>query len=178
MSYTFSRRSFLKYTAVAAVAVAGSALLAGCEVQDPYNPSSKAPGTSLTINQVTAKLKDEKNGTSLKDGRFALDIQSSYGNTIQLTGNNFQLIITGSDGKQKYSCLGGALTCTGGPGVLAKGDKASVTVTVPSTPAYPALKNGDVLSFRYIPVLDNASYTMIWTITVTEDSASSETTGE
>ena len=144
MSYTFSRRSFLKYTAVAAVAVAGSALLAG----------------------------------SLKDGCFALDIQSSYGNTIQLTGNNFQLIITGSDGKQKYSCLGGALTCTGGPGVLAKGDKASVTVTVPSTPAYPALKKGDVLSFRYIPVLDNASYTMIWTITVTEDSASSETTGE
>ena len=30
MSLTFSRRSFLKYTAVAAVAVAGSSLLTGC----------------------------------------------------------------------------------------------------------------------------------------------------
>ena len=41
MSYTFSRRSFLKYTAVAAVAVAGSALLAGCEVQIPTIPAAK-----------------------------------------------------------------------------------------------------------------------------------------
>ena len=33
MSTVFSRRSFLKYTAVTAVAVAGAGLLTGCEIQ-------------------------------------------------------------------------------------------------------------------------------------------------
>ena len=34
MSLTFSRRSFLKYTAVAAVAVAGSSMFTGCSKDD------------------------------------------------------------------------------------------------------------------------------------------------
>ena len=38
MSYTFSRRDFLKYSALTAVAVAGAGLLTGCEIQDPNNP--------------------------------------------------------------------------------------------------------------------------------------------
>ena len=42
MSYTFSRRAFLKYSAATAVAVAGASLLGGCEYQDPNNPVSKA----------------------------------------------------------------------------------------------------------------------------------------
>ncbi|MEI3278604.1 MAG: twin-arginine translocation signal domain-containing protein [Faecalibacterium sp.] len=38
MSLAFSRRSFLKYSAVAAVAVAGASLFSGCESQgDSYN---------------------------------------------------------------------------------------------------------------------------------------------
>ena len=41
MSYTFSRRAFLKYSAATAVAVAGASLLGGCEYQDPQNPVSK-----------------------------------------------------------------------------------------------------------------------------------------
>ena len=45
MSYTFSRRAFLKYSAATAVAVAGASLLGGCEYQDPQNPVCKTlPG--------------------------------------------------------------------------------------------------------------------------------------
>ena len=47
MSLTFSRRSFLKYTAVAAVAVAGSSLLTGCK-DNPYQPTGTI-GSTLTI---------------------------------------------------------------------------------------------------------------------------------
>lgn len=47
MSLTFSRRSFLKYTAVAAVAVAGSSLLTGCK-DNPYQPTGTI-GDKLTI---------------------------------------------------------------------------------------------------------------------------------
>lgn len=42
MSYTFSRRDFLKYSALTAVAVAGAGLLTGCEIQDPNNPVIKS----------------------------------------------------------------------------------------------------------------------------------------
>lgn len=41
MSYTFSRRAFLKYSAATAVAVAGASLLGGCEYQDPKTRSAK-----------------------------------------------------------------------------------------------------------------------------------------
>ena len=44
MSLTFSRRSFLKYTAVAAVAVAGSSLLTGCG-EDEYQKTGKIGST-------------------------------------------------------------------------------------------------------------------------------------
>lgn len=42
MSYTFSRRDFLKYSALTAVAVAGAGLLTGCEIRTPTTLLSKA----------------------------------------------------------------------------------------------------------------------------------------
>ena len=57
MSFAFSRRSFLKYTAVAAVAVAGASLFTGCKVDtsDSYNALRTTPG-ELTVLQVTAAM--------------------------------------------------------------------------------------------------------------------------
>lgn len=40
MSYTFSRRDFMKYSAVAAVAVAGSSMFTGCNTSNPNRPSA------------------------------------------------------------------------------------------------------------------------------------------
>ena len=40
MSYTFSRRDFMKYSAVAAVAVAGSSMFTGCGFSNPNRPSA------------------------------------------------------------------------------------------------------------------------------------------
>ena len=40
MSYTFSRRDFMKYSAVAAVAVAGSSMFTGCSTTNPNRPSA------------------------------------------------------------------------------------------------------------------------------------------
>lgn len=40
MSYTFSRRDFMKYSAVAAVAVAGSSMFTGCGFSNPNRPST------------------------------------------------------------------------------------------------------------------------------------------
>ena len=55
MSYTFSRRAFLKYSATTAVAMAGAGLLGGCEFKDPNNPVSKElPST------ITSKLHEDR----------------------------------------------------------------------------------------------------------------------
>ena len=67
MTGEFSRRSFLKYTALTAVAVAGSSLLSGCEYG--YNPVQHAPGTSNVVLKVRTTLDmveyDEESNTTL-----------------------------------------------------------------------------------------------------------------
>ena len=164
MSYTFSRRSFLKYTAVAAVAVAGSTLLAGCEIQDPYNPTSKKLGSSLTISDVTGKLLDKSNGTDLQQGVFKMEIKSNYGNRITVNAANFNLTVKGSDGTVKKAYYAN-LNYDSTVGTLEKGESASVTLTAPN---YPEVVAGDVVTFQYIPVLGRtgSSYSMVWEITV------------
>ncbi len=54
MSLAFSRRSFLKYSAVAAVAVAGASLFSGCESQSDSNNLLQEGAGSMTILQITA----------------------------------------------------------------------------------------------------------------------------
>lgn len=61
MSYTFSRRAFLKYSAATAVAMVGAGLLNGCEYQDPKNPVCKTlPGALTSDLQVRAGLRSMK----------------------------------------------------------------------------------------------------------------------
>ena len=55
MSLEFNRRSFLKYSAAAAVAVAGSRLLTGCG-EDEYQKTGKI-GSTLEL-MGTFKMKD------------------------------------------------------------------------------------------------------------------------
>ena len=72
MSYTFSRRDFLKYSALTVVAVAGAGMLSGCEIQDPNNPVVSV-GKKASIGTTTALLTlADENGTL--DGTFKLRI--------------------------------------------------------------------------------------------------------
>lgn len=49
MSYTFSRRDFMKYSAVAAVAVAGSSMFTGCSASNPNRPYGTYKGTDCKL---------------------------------------------------------------------------------------------------------------------------------
>ena len=86
MSYTFSRRSFLKYTALTAVAVAGSSLLTGCS---GYAPVQTAPGTSNKVLKVVSTLDrveyDEETNTTL----FRLVVTNGRVNALEVTKANF-----------------------------------------------------------------------------------------
>lgn len=101
MSYTFSRRAFLKYSAVTAVAVAGASLLGGCEYQDPNNPVSKALPSAITSElQVIGGLRGLKieNGTCTME----VDIESGRANPIPLDPYRFSLAIKDAESKQVY----------------------------------------------------------------------------
>ena len=87
MTGEFSRRSFLKYTAFTAAAVAGSSLLSGCEYG--YNPVQHAPGTSNVVLKVVSTLDrveyDEDSNTTL----FRLVVTNGRKNALEVTKANF-----------------------------------------------------------------------------------------
>ena len=86
MTGEFSRRSFLKYTALTAVVVAGSSLLTGC---GGYAPVQHAPGTSNTVLKVVSTLDrveyDEDTNTTL----FRLVVKNGRKNALEVTKANF-----------------------------------------------------------------------------------------
>lgn len=92
MSYKFSRRDFLKYSALTAVAVAGAGMLSGCEIQDPDNPVADfGKKNTIGTTSAVASLTDS-------DGKFNISIANSSDVPLQILNTNFVVTIT-EDGK-------------------------------------------------------------------------------
>lgn len=181
MSFEFSRRNFMKYTAVAAVALAGASLFTGCKNSgDSYNLLKEGAG-ELTVLQVTAAMGkyDDKSkkytapdittGTTIE---FPMKITNNRTNPIYVTPNNFKVVVTSSDGKtvKKYSVtIEDALKDTN----LKKGSSVSGKVTTVSAVA---LKEGDVVVLTYCPDLQYNEYSLNWKLTVSKKESSASTT--
>lgn len=163
MSYTFSRRAFLKYSAATAVAVAGASLLGGCEYQDPQNPVCKTlPGAITSDLQVIAGLRSMKieNGTCTLE----VDIESARANPIRLTTDCFSIAVKDSEDNQRYFSLK-----NGGVQILDAENsrieqKKPVTLHLAAS-NFPELQDGDTVLFQYIPIRNNSEYSMNWEIT-------------
>lgn len=178
MSYTFSRRAFLKYSAATAVAVAGASLLGGCEYQDPNNPVSKALPSAITSElQVIAGLRSMKieNGTCTME----VDIESGRANPIPLDPYRFSVAVKDSEGKQKYLSMN-----NGGVQILDAENsqieqKKPVTLHLKAT-NFPTLQEGDTVVFKYMPIRENSQYSMTWEITkeVYEEFIASQSTSK
>ena len=182
MSFEFSRRNFMKYTAVAAVALAGASLFTGCKNSgDSYNLLKEGAG-ELTVLQVTAAMGkyDDKSkkytapditGTTTTI-EFPLKITNNRTNPIYVTPNNFKVVVTSSDGKtvKKYSVtIEDALKDTN----LKKGSSVYGKVT---TVEKVALKAGDVVVLTYCPDLQYNEYSLNWKLTVSKKESSASTT--
>ena len=184
MSFEFSRRNFMKYTAVAAVALAGASLFTGCKNSgDSYNLLKEGAG-ELTVLQVTAAMGkyDDKSkkytapditGTTTTI-EFPMKITNNRTNPIYVTPDNFKVVVTSSDGKtvKKYSVtIEDALKDTN----LKKGSSVYGKVT---TVQDVTLKAGDVVVLTYCPDLQYNEYSLNWKLTVSkrENTSTSGTT--
>lgn len=162
MSYTFSRRAFLKYSAATAVAVAGASLLGGCEYQDPKNPVCKTlPGAIKSDLQVIAGLKSMKieNGTCTLE----VDIESARANPIRLTTDCFSIAVEDSEGNQRYFSLRNGVQILDAENLRIE-QKKPVTLHLAAA-NFPELQDGDTVLFQYIPIRENPEYSMTWEIT-------------
>lgn len=163
MSYTFSRRAFLKYSAVTAVAVVGAGLLNGCEYQDPKNPVCKTlPGAITSDLQVIAGLRSMKieNGTCTLE----VDIESARANPIPLDPYRFSLAVKDAEDKPIYfSDNNGYVQILDAENSLIE-KKKPITIHLAAA-NFPELKDGDTVVFKYIPIRENSEYSMNWEIT-------------
>lgn len=159
MSYTFSRRDFLKYSAMTAVAVAGAGLLTGCEIQDPNNPVIKKLGYGTTLGTTGGLLKSvDKEGT---DGVFTFTVKNNSDAPLPMTPNDiFTVKVLDAKGNRKWN-NNFNLTIEAVPG--ADGKVPDILTNLPPrtvgeykvhVPDYAKYAPGpeDTLEFTYIPL--------------------------
>lgn len=159
MSYTFSRRDFLKYFAMTAVAVAGAGLLTGCEIQDPNNPVIKKLGYGTTLGTTGGLLKSvDTEGT---DGVFTFTVKNNSDAPLPMTPNDiFTVKVLDAKGNRKWN-NNFNLTIEAVPG--ADGKVPDILTNLPPrtvgeykvhVPDYAGYAPGpeDTLEFTYIPL--------------------------
>lgn len=159
MSYTFSRRDFLKYSAMTAVAVAGAGLLTGCEIQDPNNPVIKKLGYGTTLGTTGGLLKSvDTEGT---DGVFTFTVKNNSDAPLPMTPNDiFTVKVLDAKGNRKWN-NNFNLTIEAVPG--ADGKVPDILTNLPPrtvgeykvhVPDYARFAPGpeDTLEFTYIPL--------------------------
>ena len=177
MSFAFSRRSFLKYTAVAAVAVAGASLFTGCKIDtsDSYNALRTTPG-ELTVLQVTAAMgtyvEASKSYTAPdvtgKTIAFPFKITNGRSNPIYVNPNNFKATVLDAENKAiaKYTASNGLSLDASLCDTNLKKD-ASVSGNVNLTLGA-ALEAGQSIVLTYCPDLQYNEYSLNWKTTRAE----------
>lgn len=164
MSYTFSRRAFLKYSAATAVAVVGASLLGGCEYQDPKNPVCKTlPGAITSDLQVIAGLKSMK----IEKGTCTLEVDIESARAIPIPLDPYRFSVAVKDVKDEQPVY--FSDNYGGVRILDAKDpliqqKKPITIHLAAA-NFPELKDGQIVLFKYIPIRENSEFSMTWEIT-------------
>lgn len=166
MSYTFSRRDFMKYSAVAAVAVAGSSMFTGCgSISNPNRPSAVYTATEdskLTFSGTTGGFfgiggtKDYlvlKQGGSYDSNSRTLKLEFTHYPVSQGTGaiaSCYQLKYVTEDGNHYITSANGVAS-DGGKGLdVNKEAQVKVTVTIPED-VKAAVEGAKAVYIQYFP---------------------------
>lgn len=156
MTGEFSRRSFLKYTALTAVAVAGSSLLTGCS---GYAPVQHAPGTSNTVLKVVSTLDwveyDEETNTTL----FRLVVTNGRKNALEVTKANFAVKAEG------YLAYQNDKLQVTSPDALSHQVKKGETVTYYVTAKGLNARTDGPVTLTFYPDLEYSEFNANWELT-------------
>ena len=192
MSLEFNRRSFLKYSAAAAVAVAGSSLLVGCG-EDEYQKTGKI-GSTLKL-MGTFRMYDNPAPT------FALDAGSTTNGTftcklnikcttkkvpLYVAAGCFQLTVIHDGKKTNYADSGYVTVDKPNFKLAEKDDAEDFTITVKGNASNPLnIVAGDKVEFMYWPRIQassgNSGYTRAfctWKMTAKVDATTGKVTFE
>lgn len=159
MSYTFSRRDFLKYSALTAVAVAGAGLLTGCEIQDPNNPVIKKLGYGTTLGTTGGLL--ESVDTEGTDGVFTFTVKNNSDASLRMDPKeSFVVKVLDKDGNSRWNnyfnlTIEAVLGEDGkAPDILPELPPRTVGEYKVHVPDYAGYAPGpeDTLEFTYIPL--------------------------
>lgn len=187
MSYTFSRRDFMKYSAVAAVAVAGSSMFTGCgsfsNPNRPFAVYNAAEDSQLSFSGKSGGFlgfggtKDYlilKKSASYTSGTLKLEF--THYPVSEGTGTSaphYQLKYVTDDGNRYVTSTNNNLTSDGGDGLeINKETQVKVTVTIPAD-VKDAVEGAEAVYIQYFPRhnalgKDNDSYSDVyatWDIT-------------
>lgn len=152
MSLEFNRRSFLKYSAAAAVAVAGSSLLVGCG-EDEYQKTGKIGSTLKLMGAFkleSASLNSVSSSSTLTC-KFNLKCTSKYG--LNIVPANFQVEVTSkADDKvttyHAYNTDGtGGVTLSKSNNYLKKDDSLETELKVTNI----KVADGDTIQVKFWP---------------------------
>lgn len=155
MTGEFSRRSFLKYTALTAVVVAGGSLLTGCGGDAPVQ---RAVGTSNRVLKVVSKL-EQVECDAASNTTFKLVVTNGRNNALEVTKANFAVK---ADGYLAYQ--NDKLQVTS-PDALSHQVKKGETVTYYVTAkGLNALTDGPV-TFTFYPDLEYSEFSANWELT-------------
>lgn len=151
MSFEFSRRSFLKYTAVAAVAVAGSSLLTGCK-DNPYQPTGDI-GDSLKVMGTFTLLKDPAPTYASNTLTCKMTFKCTSKRGLSVTPNCFQVEVYDKNEKSKatyrYDSTGSNVSLSNPNGNVTEG--GDVLETYLYCKNMIDLTEGDIIKIKYWP---------------------------
>lgn len=155
MTGEFSRRSFLKYTALTAVVVAGSSLLTGC---GGYAPVQRAVGTNNTVLKVVSTL-EQVECDAASDTTFKLVVTNGRNNALEVTKANFAIKA------DRYLAYQNDKLQVTSPDALSHQVKKGETVTYYVTAkGLNALTDGPV-TFTFYPDLEYSEFSANWELT-------------
>lgn len=185
MSLEFNRRSFLKYSAAAAVAVAGSSLLVGCGEDEyqktgPLGAKLKLMGTFQTYKTGAGAPTYD---ASTQTFTCKINIECTTKKVpLCVMASNFELTVNPRKSEKNYA--GNLVTVSPEEKDLtADEDAKDFTVTFKGTTADPLkFNNGDKVEFKYWPRIQassgNSGYTRAfctWKMTANVDTSGNVT---
>lgn len=163
MSTVFSRRSFLKYTAVTAVAVAGTSLLGGCSGSGAETAIQTTYPSDNVVLKVKSTLETLEYDPTDGHATFTIHIANSRWNPIQVDHKSFGLKFYDAQGQLIYnSYVDGKIdaTCLEGEYPrIARGKESTFQITASGVPAEYAK-----LQFTFWPDLQYNEYTANWVL--------------